>query len=162
MSTTPKLRDAAQASPCPFCSGDSTAPSHSQHRPGCYFLVLASVKAAPQGDMSWAPELLAAWNRRASLTQGAGEAVEPVAWLSLDGVGDPNEALFTAQQLQQAVARALEPIQQAIRDYHYALDTRQHGGVAQGKAVGAIEEALGMPWKRGEELVARTPKDAGA
>lgn len=78
MSTTPTLRDAAQASPCPFCGGDSTAPSHSQHRPGCYFLVLASVKAAPQGDVSWAPDLLAAWNRRAALTQGAG-AVEPVA-----------------------------------------------------------------------------------
>jgi len=64
-----------------------------------------------------------------------------------------------AQQLQQAVARALAPIQQAIRDYHYALDTRQHGGVAQGKAVGAIEEALGMHWQRGVELAARATKE---
>lgn len=57
---------------------------------------------------------------------------------------------------------AVQAVRMAIRDYHYALDTRQHGGVAQGKAVGAIEEALGMPWKRGVELAARTPKDAGA
>lgn len=152
MSTTPTLRDAAQAA----------------------YELLSSGLGIPDAKYRVVTELAAA------LTQGAGEAVEPVAYLwrnVIDGLprvvmpdsiitADASwvveDSLHTAQQLQQAVARALEPIQQAIRDYHYALDTRQHGGVAQGKAVGAIEEALGMPWKRGEELAARTPKDAGA
>jgi chromosome condensin MukBEF ATPase and DNA-binding subunit MukB len=50
----------------------------------------------------------------------------------------------------------IEKVKSAIRDYHFALDTRKHGGVAQDTAVHAIEQALGMPWVRGEELERRT------
>lgn len=43
----------------------------------------------------------------------------------------------------------------AIRDYHFALDSREHGGVAQDKAIKAIESALNLPWRQGEELERR-------
>ena len=46
-------------------------------------------------------------------------------------------------------------IEAAIRDYHYALDMRQHGGVAQDKAIKAIESALNLHWRQGEELARR-------
>lgn len=52
---------------------------------------------------------------------------------------------------QAQPADALEPIRQAVRDYHYALDARQHGGVAAHKAIYAIEEALGTHWQQGQE-----------
>lgn len=46
-------------------------------------------------------------------------------------------------------------IRQAITDYHYALDTRQHGGVAQDKALTAICNALDMQWQQGQEVERR-------
>lgn len=60
-----------------------------------------------------------------------------------------------ATQLQQAEARALEPIRQAIRDYHYALDTRQHGDLAQSSAFNEISQHLGMHWQQGKEAAIR-------
>lgn len=47
--------------PCPFCGSDATAPHHNR----CYFDVLEALKKSRQADLSWAPGLLAAWNRRA-------------------------------------------------------------------------------------------------
>ena len=49
----------------------------------------------------------------------------------------------------------LDLIRQAICDYHYALDTRQHGGEAQSKAFDAITDALGMYWRPGQEAALR-------
>ena len=46
----------------------------------------------------------------------------------------------------------LYAITQAIRDYHYALDTRQHGEVAMDRAIASIEDTLSMPWVRGKEV----------
>lgn len=51
---------------------------------------------------------------------------------------------------QQGDAR-LGAIEQAIRDYHYALDTRQHGGVAQDRAIISICTTLDMHWEQGKE-----------
>lgn len=45
----------------------------------------------------------------------------------------------------------LERIETAIKDYHYALDTRQHGGVAADRVVKIVETTLGLPWERGLE-----------
>ena len=45
----------------------------------------------------------------------------------------------------------LDAIRKVIRDYHYALDMRQHGGVAQGTAFNAIQNILSMPWVAGRE-----------
>jgi hypothetical protein len=53
-------------------------------------------------------------------------------------------------------ADPLDEISEALHDYHYALDTRQHGGVAADAAISAIERALGMPWKQGEVSARRS------
>lgn len=42
-------------------------------------------------------------------------------------------------------------IMSAIRDYHFALDNREHGDVAADKAMKSIQEAIGMPWVMGKE-----------
>ncbi|MEQ6474166.1 hypothetical protein [Comamonas sp. wu1-DMT] len=46
---------------------------------------------------------------------------------------------------------ALRLVRQAVRDFHYALDNRKHGGVAAGAAMNAIEMALNMYWQQGQE-----------
>ena len=43
-------------------------------------------------------------------------------------------------------------IQKVINEYYLALDTRQHGGVAQDRAFNKIQQILGMNWSRGEQL----------
>jgi hypothetical protein len=68
--------------PCPFCGGDANAAPESQHYPGCYFDVIARLKAANGGDISLAPEVLRSWNRRAQLPSKGGEAVELVELLT--------------------------------------------------------------------------------
>ncbi|CAB4127114.1 hypothetical protein UFOVP78_49 [uncultured Caudovirales phage] len=50
---------------------------------------------------------------------------------------------------------ALAAVRAAVADYHLALDRREHGGVAQDRAVKAIEETLDMPWRQGEEMKRR-------
>lgn len=54
----------------------------------------------------------------------------------------------------------IERLKSAIRDYHYALDMRQHGGVALDRAFNAIRQALGMHWVQGEEKERRASIDA--
>lgn len=54
-----------------------------------------------------------------------------------------------------AALAALEPVRQAVADYHYALDMRQHGGLAAGRALTVIQQAMGMPWVQGEEKARR-------
>lgn len=49
---------------------------------------------------------------------------------------------------------ALSTVRKAVSEYHLALDSRQHGGVAAGRAVDIIQAALGMPWVAGEALKA--------
>ena len=39
-----------------------------------------------------------------------------------------------------------EAIKEEIREYHRALDNREHGGIAQDKCITAIEQILEMPW----------------
>lgn len=46
------------------------------------------------------------------------------------------------QQLVQ-----LEKVKVALREYHAALDRREHGGIAQDKCIKAIQDALGMHWR---------------
>lgn len=74
------------------------------------------------------------------------------------GMGDP---LVVAAPQAQADARdaalaateqdALRLVRQTVRDFHYALDNRKHGGVAAGAAMNAIELALNMYWQQGQE-----------
>lgn len=46
---------------------------------------------------------------------------------------------------------AMQQVRQAVRDYHFALDKRTHGGVAAGAAMNAVEMALNMYWQQGQE-----------
>jgi hypothetical protein len=51
-------------------------------------------------------------------------------------------------------AARLAKITQAIRDYHFALDNREHGGVAMARAWNAICDVLNMDWVQGAESAA--------
>ena len=46
-----------------------------------------------------------------------------------------------------AAPAKLAEIEMAIREYYAALSARQHGGVAQDRAIKRIEEILGMKWE---------------
>jgi hypothetical protein len=45
-----------------------------------------------------------------------------------------------------------EALRKAVDDYHYALDTRQHGGMVAEQFVAAVKNILDMPWVRGAVL----------
>ncbi|MEZ2310812.1 hypothetical protein AB6809_29630 [Paraburkholderia sp. RCC_158] len=49
----------------------------------------------------------------------------------------------------------MQAIRAAIQDYHFALDTRAHSGVAMDNAFRAICNALGMHWEQGAEKARR-------
>lgn len=96
-------------------------------------------------------------------------------WLVIDDTGARREANLTERVLWKelvairaalaaapAQEHALEPVRQAVRDYYFALDTRQHGGVAAHKALGAIQEALGLHWAQGQEIAARAAQGGAA
>ena len=57
--------------------------------------------------------------------------------------------------------RQIEAVKAAVWQYHNALDTRQHGGVAQDKCVKAVEAALGVLWNPGETLKQHNNKLSG-
>lgn len=44
--------------------------------------------------------------------------------------------------------KQMKAIKASLEDYHYALDTRQHGGVAAGDFIHAVERILDMHWKQ--------------
>ena len=62
---------------------------------------------------------------------------------------------FKAWTAPQAQADARDAVTQAVRDYYFALDTRQHGGAAASTALDAIQKALGLNWVQGAEASAR-------
>lgn len=64
-------------------------------------------------------------------------------------------ALAAAREMLTTEPPLLVAIRQAIRDYHYALDKRQHGAVAADTALGKISDALGMQWVQGKEAAVR-------
>ena len=60
-------------------------------------------------------------------------------------------AVAMLERCDPALAAVLVEVETAIRDYYFALDSREHGGVAQDRAFRAIQEAMGMRWVQGEE-----------
>jgi len=48
---------------------------------------------------------------------------------------------LTVERLQK-----LEKVEDAIREYHFALNSRKHGGVAQDVALNRIMDVLDMHW----------------
>lgn len=57
--------------PCPFCG--CRIPADGGHEPDCYFTKLRELQASPPGDLSLAPAVLEAWNRRASPAAAAAQ-----------------------------------------------------------------------------------------
>lgn len=57
----------------------------------------------------------------------------------------------------EATDTRIERLRLALRDYHHALDTHQHGGVAAGKLADEVERILETPWKRGATLETLAP-----
>lgn len=43
--------------------------------------------------------------------------------------------------------RQISAIEEAILNYHNALDARNHGGIASSNALSAIEAIMGMYWR---------------
>lgn len=86
-----------------------------------------------------------------------GEVTEVMEY---DHGSDKHKVLLLVQEptANFKASPALDAVRQALRDYHYALDTRKHGGVAAGNAIHAIEAALGMEWNQGAEAAARAPQ----
>jgi len=128
-----------------------------------------------------------AWQARAALASAAQPAgrvysanceYAVVQWCnqtSDKGGGDPKnarswpiagDAVYLAQPAPKAAPAAqgdaqLHAIRRAVRDYHFALDSRRHGGVAADEALRGIERALGMRWQQGAEAAARAAKEGG-
>jgi hypothetical protein len=51
----------------------------------------------------------------------------------------------------------LEQIRAALKKYHHALDTRQHGGIAESNLVTDVETILDTPWIQGATLAPSAP-----
>jgi len=49
----------------------------------------------------------------------------------------------------------LEQIKQVIRDYHFDLDSRKNGIIAQNNAIQKIQHILNMEWNQGLEKFRR-------
>lgn len=71
--------------------------------------------------------------------------------LDMEEEGDP---VMEVQNLL-AASVAQDAVTQAVRDYYFALDTHQHGGVAASTALDAIQKAFGLNWVQGAEASAR-------
>lgn len=155
MSTTPTLREAArQALDALGVSESLLAQDKSYHHPQVLKAYNDLSAALTQAADAGAVEPVATIYTMEALVPGGSVKHHATVHKALPA-GTKLYAAPPAQQFQQAVARALAPIQQAIRDYHYALDTRQHGGNAERNAFAAIRGHLGMHWKQGEEAAIR-------
>ena len=66
-------------------------------------------------------------------------------------MGWPKRPLKDWLMLKQRSTDALTVLKcrNILADYYYALDTRQHGDIAQAEAFERLEAALGMQWEPG-------------
>jgi len=62
---------------------------------------------------------------------------------------DNKVAVSPSVPLIGSTARELEEIKNALHDYHRALDNREHGGVAAGRFVKAVETVFNLHWYQG-------------
>ena len=54
-------------------------------------------------------------------------------------------------EMAEANLLIIKGVRDALRDYHYAMDSRQHGGSAAHAVVYSLQILMGMPWIQGEE-----------
>lgn len=57
--------------------------------------------------------------------------------------------LISAMAAQQMLEQDLGAVRGHVRAYYEALDRREHGGVAQDKALRGVQDVLGMEWVQG-------------
>ena len=114
----------------------------------------------PQADSQPAPDEIINMAREQGLPE---TEIKGVFRVNVDDLG----RMFAADRAARAPADSvledaarLAKITQAIRDYHFALDNREHGGVAMARAWNAICDVLNMDWVQGAESAAR--KQGGA
>ena len=115
-----------------------------------------AIASAPQADSQPAPDEIVSVAREQGLPE---TEIEGVFRVNVDDLG----RMFAADRAARAPADSvledaarLEQIAEAIRDYHYALDTRKHGGVAESAAFNSICLTMGMHWEQGKEADRRT------
>lgn len=120
----------------------------------------------PQADSQPAPDQRQQLDAYYSLLDAMGweskrQHISPETWAAdlLRDATAYRAARATAPSVLEDAAR-LAKIMQAIRDYHFALDNREHGGVAMARAWNAICDVLNMDWVQGAESAAR--KQGGA
>jgi len=126
---------------------------------------LVAEHKGPDGFATWKDAAIAERMLRVKLEAATEEDCDTlrlaIGYIGSSGRTDRMEHVARLRAMLAAVAqpvkqtRALTEIRQAIADYHFALDLRAHGGVAQDRAFNAICKALGMHWTQGEETKRR-------
>lgn len=81
--------------------------------------------------------------------------VEEAVHLLLDYI-DSNVAAAPPAVANDA-GRLVAEVRRKVADYHFALDTRQHGGGASHALVSELESILATPWNPGLEATKRGP-----
>jgi len=171
----------ANPMPCPFCGSNLEIAKHFSdemwrglHR--------CPVVGAIQFDWGDKDRITARWNRRQPPAVAVPEGwklvpINPDEHQEMEGgrahsapymaiESDLNAATSIYRAMVSAAPPApqadpLAPIRQAIADYHYALDTRQHGGAAMDRALSTIAIMLGMTWFPGSEKARRDAQEGG-
>ncbi len=94
--------------PCPFCGlGGEKAGAHTDD---CYFSLSAALRVAPKGDLSLVPDILTAWNRRASPAAAVPEGALPPLPKSHHKAGDFDSYadVYEPHEVQHIVRAAVE------------------------------------------------------
>jgi hypothetical protein len=150
---------------CVYATSKNTASVRSGHEMGGYLKVECDAckieRVVPEADVP--PILEGTWR----ITQPNGRqflvhsGLKAGLAMSFGYTVELLTGAITGDLMDSEPATVLAAVRQAIADYHYALDTRQHGGVAQDRAFSVICMALGTHWVQGAELAKRRA-DAGS
>jgi hypothetical protein len=80
--------------------------------------------------------------------------VEEAIGLLLDYI-DNQVSLNRTHPVDEAASRLLSEVGAKLSDYHFALDSRQHGGAAANALASQLETVLARPWAPGQEAKKR-------
>jgi hypothetical protein len=117
------------------------------------------VATARPGQHDIALRLALCWNACRSISTA--DLMTKIAQLH-DAVSLARNCHIPYGAKEPAAPDPLEAVRQAIRDYHFALDNREHGGEAEARAFEQIVIALRMPWFQGQESAARATQQGAA
>lgn len=148
--------------PCPFCG--CAMPSDGGHDEGCYFTALAALKSAPPADLSLAPAVLEAWNRRAPSGVMVGLSDERIAELWYGGKEPghdvaPGYALAFARVIEAAHGIGVPPSddwRQYAKDGETAQACIERHRREQDGLMKLLAHARGEPLSA-EEIIALLP-----